>query len=258
MSLPLLVSKSSRRVDLDELSCCVTPDSTKTWFPVPHSAFVMDVRTTLQNHGFRIHEEAHSVSNNGATRYFGIMQVSKNGKSNTGHETLIGLRNSHDKSFSAGLICGSRVLVCDNLAFSGEVILRRRHTQGIFRELPWLISSAMGKLIRLSANQEAQFSRYETTPLTSKSVSSILIAALERGIIAGSRIPEILEEYRGGKGQGRLLELFNAFTHSLSRKISTADLAERTIPLHDLLSDRSLQSLAAIPWTPPYQSNQGE
>jgi hypothetical protein len=33
---------------------------------------------------------------------------------------VLGLRNSHDKRFPAGLVGGSAVFVCDNLAFSGE------------------------------------------------------------------------------------------------------------------------------------------
>src|SRR5439155_25981954 len=32
----------------------------------------------------------------------------------------IGLRNSHDKSMRLALTCGLRVLVCENMAFSGD------------------------------------------------------------------------------------------------------------------------------------------
>jgi len=48
---------------------------------------------------------------------------------------VVGLRNSHDKSFPAGLVIGASVLVCDNLSFSGEVRLARKHTYPIIATL---------------------------------------------------------------------------------------------------------------------------
>jgi hypothetical protein len=48
----------------------------------------------------------------------------------------VGLRNSHDKSFPIGIAFGSRVFVCDNLAFHGEHVIRRKHTVKAKRELP--------------------------------------------------------------------------------------------------------------------------
>ena len=41
---------------------------------------------------------------------------------------VVGVRNSHDKSFPAGLVIGASIFVCDNLSFSGEVKLARKHT----------------------------------------------------------------------------------------------------------------------------------
>jgi hypothetical protein len=44
----------------------------------------------------------------------------------------MGLRTANDKSMSMHLAIGLRVMVCDNLAFSGALIaLKRRHTAGL-------------------------------------------------------------------------------------------------------------------------------
>jgi len=58
----------------------------------------------------------------------------------------IGLRNSYDRSLSASLTAGSRVFVCDNLAFSGEADAARKHTVNIFRDLPDLIYRMLSKV----------------------------------------------------------------------------------------------------------------
>ena len=47
----------------------------------------------------------------------------------------LGLRNSHDKTFPIGIAYSSRVFVCDNLAFMGDHVIRRKHTAKAKREL---------------------------------------------------------------------------------------------------------------------------
>ena len=42
------------------------------------------------------------------------------GNTNVDYSLVLGLRNSHDKTFPASLALGSQVLVCDNLSFFGE------------------------------------------------------------------------------------------------------------------------------------------
>lgn len=46
---------------------------------------------------------------------------------------LVGLPNSHDQSYPAGLVAGTSVLVCDNRAFAGEVKISRKHTRFALR-----------------------------------------------------------------------------------------------------------------------------
>jgi hypothetical protein len=44
----------------------------------------------------------------------------------------LGLRTSNDKSFAIQIAIGARVIVCDNLLLSGELIaLKRKHTAGL-------------------------------------------------------------------------------------------------------------------------------
>ena len=48
----------------------------------------------------------------------------------------IGVRASHDKSLPVGVVAGSRVFVCDNLAFCGESFkVVRRHTKNVLNDV---------------------------------------------------------------------------------------------------------------------------
>ena len=76
---------------------------------------------------------------------------------------VIGLRNSHDKSFPASIALGSGVFVCDNLAFSAEVTIARRHTRFIERDLPRVVHTAVGATMRTCAA-----SRTSGSPLIKK------------------------------------------------------------------------------------------
>ena len=60
---------------------------------------------------------------------------------------VLGLRNSHDKTFPTGIVAGASVFVCDNLSFSGEVKFARKHTRFIMRDLPMLTGRAVGLLM---------------------------------------------------------------------------------------------------------------
>jgi hypothetical protein len=58
----------------------------------------------------------------------------------------VGLRNSNDRTFPIGIAFGSRVFVCDNLAFIGDQVIRRKHTVKAKRELPGLVKEIVQPL----------------------------------------------------------------------------------------------------------------
>jgi hypothetical protein len=123
MSLMLHVGAAA--LAYDDLRSVVMPPATETHVPVAHHEVVELVRYALGFYGHEIVEEAHAITQDGA-RYFGLMSL----RSPYGEYTdTVGLRNSHDKTFPIGLAFGSKVFVCDNLAFVGDHVIRRKHTQ---------------------------------------------------------------------------------------------------------------------------------
>jgi len=60
---------------------------------------------------------------------------------------VLGIRNSNNMRFPAGLALGVAPFVCDNLCFSGEVVISRRHTTNVISDLTKMISTSMDDLL---------------------------------------------------------------------------------------------------------------
>ena len=109
----------------DQVFDAATPDATETHYPLPHGALIEVIETHVRASGFEIATEEYGLWKDGA-RMFGVWGLTTgNGVEHEDFQLVMGVRNSHDKAFSAGLAVGSRVFVCDNLAFSSEIVIAR-------------------------------------------------------------------------------------------------------------------------------------
>ena len=200
------------------LALVPTPNPTATWRPIPHEEFVSRVEWELPRYGLDIVNEAHALTHDGS-RYFGLIQVAREGMDHSDYSLVIGLRNSSDKSLPAGLVAGSQVFVCDNLAFSGEVQIARKHTPNILRDLPSLIGDALGRLLVMFRTQDERVERYQTTRLSDADAHDLTIKALDSGVVCASKIPELLKEWREPRYQEfeprTVWSYFNATTEVL-------------------------------------------
>src|ERR1039458_8737703 len=112
--MKLLLHCGAAVVGRDILSQVKTPDPTNSWSPIGHFDFLDIVENALTKEGLKTGEEAHALTKD-HNRYFGLLEVLR--KSNAlGYSRVLGLRNSHDKSISAGIVAGAAVFVCDNLS----------------------------------------------------------------------------------------------------------------------------------------------
>lgn len=221
----------------DDVRLVPTPDPTDTWTPIPHAHVVEQVADTMLSAGLHIISAAYGLAN-GGNRFFGLLEMAGEQGQDKDHALVVGLRNSHDKSFPVKLACGSRVFVCDNLAFSGEVTVTRRHTAHVHRALPGLIVRAIGEIGNLRNRQLQRFDAYKNTALTDFQAHDLCIRALDLGVVAGQTLPKVLQEWRKPQHedfQSRTMwSLFNAFTESL-KAIAPQHLPNRTIRLHGML-----------------------
>ncbi len=185
-------------------------------------------------------EESHALTKDG-NRYFGLMQL-VNGHTDADYGLVVGLRNSHDKSFPAGLVVGSSVFVCDNLSFSGEIKLARKHTVQIERDLPMLIDQAVGQLADHRQVQSQRFLSYKQFEITDTQAHDLIIKAYDSRILPVTSLPEVLKEWREPSHpefkEGKTLwRLFNAFTEIYKGNIN--ELPRRTQALHGICDTAS-------------------
>jgi len=209
----------SRHVDREQVESSLTPARTDTWVPIGHHRLLEQVEDSLAGVGLNVVNQAHALSAD-QRRYFGLLEV-VNGQQHGDYGLVLGLRNSHDKSFPAALAVGSAVFVCDNLSFSGEITIARRHTRFIERDLPELVQRAIGRLGDLRGLQDQRITRYKATRLTDMRAHHLIIRALTARVLPATTIPKVVTEWRrpshpefaeGGRTAWRL---FNAVTEAI-------------------------------------------
>lgn len=235
MSNTLMLHAGAAVATLAEVANVKTPDATETWQPISHLDVINLVRGQLESRDMTIVNESYGLWRDGQ-RLFGMMEL-RNGHNEHDYSLVVGIRNSHDKSFPAGAVLGSRVFVCDNLAFSGEVRFSRKHTSQIKRDLPILVNAAVGKLIDARVGQAQRIEAYKQFELNDVIAHDVMIRSLDVGIAVATKMPQIVKEWRTPQYDDfkprTAWSLFNAFTEAL--KGNLAQLPRRTQALHGLM-----------------------
>ena len=272
----LLLHCGGKHVTRDDLVLAPTPSRTRSWVPVAHHRLIDTVEQTVKRQGFRVTNQAHGLWGDGA-RYFGLMELANdvaahqlaaddsNGFSSADHDItnpgsanpssadystvdyslVVGIRNSHDKTFPASLALGSQVLVCDNLSFFGEVVIARRHTRFIERDLPGIVATAVGRLTEMRSRQADRITAYKQKQIRDRTVHDVVVQAVDSRIIPVTQLPLVIKEWRAPSHDAFLEDgrsvwrLFNAFTESFKTR-SLEMLPRRSQALHGLL-DRVCQ-----------------
>lgn len=245
--LNLMLHCGAASATREQIDSCVTPAPTDTWHPIPHNSLIDLLEQRLPDYGLVVQQQAHGLHNNGE-RYFGMFQVGNDGATTDGSDfaMVFGLRNSHDKSFPAGLCLGSGVFVCDNLAFSAEIVVGRRHTTHIMRDLPLLVSNAVGRLVEARTSQEDRLAAYKETEITDSQADHLVCEAYRQGAIAKTRIADVLEQWKTPAHpefaeDKTAWRLFNGFTeiyknsNRKSKALGVTGMSRYTTRLHGVL-----------------------
>jgi len=232
----MLLHCGAQVVDRQDLFEVATPHGTDTWYPLPHRSLVTEVENQLQAAGFQLRGETHALTHDGS-RYFGVIQVSLPSRSEKDFGWVVGLRNSHDKSMPAGLVAGTKVLVCDNLAFNGEVKLSRKHTRFAMRDLKQLTARAVGKLGDKFSDFDRRVTAYKKMYLPDRSAHDMIVRSVDCRAITPSQVPAVLEEWRKPSHEEFLprnaWSLFNSYTE-LFKSLNPHTAVKRGQALHGL------------------------
>jgi hypothetical protein len=212
--MTLVVHRGGWEASLVALACVPVPEPTVSYHPVPYDRFVEEVKLHVPRFGLRVRSEQFALAREGS-QMFGVLTCA-NGKPSGDYALAIGLRNSYDRSLSVGLVAGTRVFCCDNLAFSGEVSMQRKHTPNVFRDLPDLIYRMLHRVSILKVRTDDEIATMKVFPVPPERAHHLMVLGVRAGILPASRLPKLLEAWEDSKHEEfksrTAWSLFNAFT----------------------------------------------
>lgn len=219
MSANLMLHAGSQLVSMDELRACHTPQPVGRWHPVSHVRVLESVKESLGEGGYSVASEKLAITKEGA-RFFGTLDLTA--PLVPGVTLAVGVRNSVDKTFPLGFCAGSRVFVCDNLAFSAELMVRRKHTLNGAVNFRTGIAQAVFSLGTFVQAEEKRIKLMQNMELRSEQADSLILQSYERDIIGARDLPKVIKEWREPSFvdfQPRTVwSLFNAYTTALRER----------------------------------------
>lgn len=241
--MSLIVHAGGERVGRDQLDVYPLPEATLTHQPVPHSRIVDLVEQTILGSGLPITDTSFALAK-GGNRMFGVITLA----GGTDYATVIGIRNSHDKSFPVAFCLGSRVFVCDNLAFSAEVVVRTKHSRWVENRLPRLVNEGVAQLIDKRGQQAKRIEAYKATEVRGlPHLHDLVLRTYRSGAMPAAAIAPVLKEYDSPRHQEfqqpTLWSYFNCVTEVLK---GYGDLTGRTQKLHGVVDSECASMLLAV------------
>lgn len=219
--MTLILHRGAEPIDYDMLRQLATPEPTATHVPIAHYRLVDLVVHSLTFFGHEVIDQQHGVTPDGAL-YFGVIKL----KSAYGdYVDLLGLRNSHTKVFPAACAIGAAVVVCDNLSFHGQHVIKRKHTARLRMELPGLVMAIIEPLAEQRKAQALTFERYKAAYLDDATADHTIMEMYRRGVIGVQRIADVDEQYHNPScdwGPKTAWRMFNSATFALAGKVAEA------------------------------------
>jgi hypothetical protein len=214
MNATLMLHAGGWKAGLADLESVSVPEETKTYFPVSYGRFIEEVKLHVPRFGLTIRDESFALAREGK-QMFGVLTCT-NGHHGEEYALAVGLRNSYDCSLAVGLVAGTRVFCCDNLAFTGEVSMARRHTTNVFRDLPDLVYRMLSRVKSLEERQEAEIGAMKGRELAPRDADHLLVEGVRRHVVPASHLPQVMRAWEKPRypefAPRTAWSLLNAFT----------------------------------------------
>lgn len=214
MSGTLVIHRGGWEATKADLASVPVPEATESYHPVPYHRFIEEVELHVPRFGLAVRSSQFALAREGG-QMFGVLTCS-NGTPDRDYALAIGVRNSYDRSLAVGLTLGSRVFCCDNLAFSGEVTMHRKHTVNVFRDLPDLIYRMLSQVAALRGRTDGEIAAMKARDLQPVAAHHLMIQAVKSGVLSASRLPLVIEAWEEPRHEQFVprtaWSLFNAFT----------------------------------------------
>jgi len=203
---------------LNEKRIEATPDGTDSHTPIPHFSLVDETHAALERAGLEVEQEEHALAR-GGLRYFGGFALKGNDIKADDRRLVLGLRNAHDKSFAASVCIGNQMMVCENLCFSSDVKLARRHTKNIVADLPRVLSSAISRVVSHWSDMGKRIDAYKGIEVAKANAADMIIDLVDAKAFPARDVYKAVKEFETPRHDefkgGSLWTLYNGITEHL-------------------------------------------
>lgn len=236
----LCLHRGARKVELAELEAVEAPEATKTWTPVLHGKVVSRVLQFLGDAGYNVKGAEYGLSRDNG-QMFGAFTLES--ELSPGTSLAIGVRSSIDKTLPLGFTAGSRVFVCDNLAFSGNLNVFKRHTRFGIDRFDESVAEAVRNLGQFRAQESRRIDVLQHREIGAAAGDALLLNAFRAGILTSRTLPEAIAQWDAPGydwGQEKTgWHLYNAMTHALKpvQESSPRRFARATMALMKMIGD---------------------
>ena len=187
----------------EEVRNMAIPPRTSSYTPVRNGELIDMVRKLAKIYGLELANGQFATTRKGQ-RMFGSFDVKEQNFLGDMARFKIGLRNSSDKSMSAGICFGSEIMVCSNLVFIGyggdhnDIVgkVSHKHTTHIHKTLYDRLYFSMADFGIYKEFQEKLFNRLRKTSLTDEEASHTIVNAARQNIIPKKNILDIANVWR--------------------------------------------------------------
>lgn len=210
----LMLHRGGWSATLADLASVTVPDPTDSYVPVPYPRLVEEIKLHVPRFGLGIAREEYALAREGR-QMFGVLSC-RNGKPEADYCLALGVRSSVDRSLAVSCCAGSRTFICDNLAFSGEVVMHRKHTVHVFRDLPDLIYRMLSQVSSMRSRIDAEIAAMKVRELPPAHAHHLMVEAVKGAVVPASRLPKVIEAWEEPRHEvfspRTAWSLFNAFT----------------------------------------------
>jgi hypothetical protein len=214
MSATLVVHRGAWEATKADLASVPVPEPTESYHPVPYGRFIEEVDLHVPRFGLAVRSAQFALAREGS-QMFGVLTCT-NGVPDRDYGLCIGVRNSYDRSLAVGLTLGQCVFCCDNLAFSGEVTMQRKHTVNVFRDLPDLIYRMLSQVAAMRERTDGEIVAMKVRELQMVRAHHLMVEAIRSNVLPASRLPKVIEAWEKPRHEEftprTAWSLFNAFT----------------------------------------------
>ncbi len=237
----MLDQGGEQRVTVEDLKQCITPPATATHCPIDHYEFTQNTLQILEKllryEGFTL-DDCQVALHKEDQQLFGTA-IFRNGREDI--QLAIAFRNSHDKTFSAGVAIGGRVFICSNLCISGLIQMLRKHTSKIKDDLRESIMKAVWDIDKQWNTFQSDVDTLRSIQMDDDTAYETFGVAYGRKILSSQQFTKAIAEWHKPSydhGPKSLWRWNNACTQ-IYKTVSPANKFKRHRQLHDFTMDRS-------------------